>query len=772
MENNRQNKEIYYETLMNMVDDHNSENYYTDILPFMLGLGIPTVEYDGLFTQPNETIVYVVNGVTFEDKVEFVGNSGGYSGVNVRIAKGLTVHTGGGKGQPIKDVIRDEDYGDYVVTNKRIVFISDYNSFEIPLDKITAITDDGFSELYIHTSRKTRNVKFETNTFKYALLLTRIAIDTFQQGVDVVIDTDKYLEQISYKDYSVINRFVSEYLSKQTKDGSINPLNNIDFKTLNEIYKFLINNSIEIGLEYKLVHETTFKDLIFNLFYILNRLRLMGHIHFYDENKKEILTDNEFLERYEFLEKINFEKNVLPYIKKDLMIIFSIISFLRNTKNTTKTLNLIKDNKLNINSPFDNFLNKDKNKWVDHSKDIESYIVTSLQHYIKNYNNYNLNKSYGKSIYKEVKISNDNYKYIPYENKSKIDFKNKCSYEEFGKELTAFYTIFDLKPDIEIAIEQYLFLHLKYLYNFVKTHRELRSRYKQVKDRVLNKNIVYDFLKDNIPEDWVILKNVAINNLYYEIVIINKSGVFNFDLNSFDFKSNNSNENRAKSDDAIKYMDEKNFKNIVLKSISKTRNLVDCLKINYPKEGFLFRKKPNLNWDEIVNGAIFIDNNKINISNEFGYPILNPKYTRTYFENHSKVILSDKQIKKIESILKFYCNESETEEYPIHCIMGYDKEYLSELDNSSGVFFSNYLINLGGSEFEINEFMNLGQALTYCPIRRNVKNKVILDFVKVKECEYFIKKFFEETTLEDLGKLRKELLKFTVDILKLDQKIL
>ena len=760
MENNINNKEVYYENLVKIVEYANYGNYYTEMFPFIIGIGLPDVEYEGLFTQPNETIIYVANAECFEDKEETVGYSSGYAGASVRVAKGLTVHAGGRKGAPIRDFVRDSNYGDYIVTNKRVIFISQDSSFEIALDKINSITDDGSNEIYIHTSRKTKNIEFTKNIFKYALELTKFAINTFNNNINIDIYSNELYEKIPYEEYSIINSIVENHLGNTLKDKDSNTLNSVDSKVVNEIYDFLINNSLVKGMEYKLASETTFMDSILHIFNILKSLRSLEHIHFYDENETETLADDEFLEKYSFFEEIDFEKDIIPYIKKDIMCIFSIISFLRNTKNTTTIVDLVKGSNLNTVSPFDSFLNKEKNKWVEHNEDIENYFTTSLQYYLKNLNSFNVGPHYEKSIYKSLKINDSQNKYIPYENKEKIDFKDKCSYEEFERELTTFYTFSQLNPDVEFAIEQYLMLHYKYLYNFVKTHKELKNRYDLMKKGIYKVDKVFNFLQENVAREWLILKNVSFDEFSFDILIINKHGVFVFDL----IDSDNKNFNRKENGDEAK------------KIATKFRNEISIfskyLEENYPKEGFLFKKKAKINWNEAIRGVALELNSETGVDNEFGIPVVNLNDLQAYLKDYSIEFLDSKQIKNIENILSNVSDKNAKKEYPVHFIKGYEVDNLSKLELSSGVFFNDYLINLGFYEFSMTEFMNLGQSLTFCPVYRNKKNKTKLDFVKVKECECFIQSFFKETDFERSEKLRTEFLKFAVEILGLDKRIL
>ena len=70
---------------------------------------------------------------------------GGYSGVSVRIAKGVYYRTGGFKGHPVK--IEEMKYigtGIFAITNKHVYFASSSKSFRIQFGKI--ITMDPYED--------------------------------------------------------------------------------------------------------------------------------------------------------------------------------------------------------------------------------------------------------------------------------------------------------------------------------------------------------------------------------------------------------------------------------------------------------------------------------------------------------------------------------------------------------------------------------------------------------------------------------------------------
>jgi hypothetical protein len=73
-------------------------------------------------------------------EVKTVGYSGRTSGISVRVAKGVTLRSGGIRGSAVKGMVSVAS-GELVITNQRVIFAGDMKSFEIPLDKLLNTTN-------------------------------------------------------------------------------------------------------------------------------------------------------------------------------------------------------------------------------------------------------------------------------------------------------------------------------------------------------------------------------------------------------------------------------------------------------------------------------------------------------------------------------------------------------------------------------------------------------------------------------------------------------
>lgn len=89
--------------------------------------------------QKGETLVWLFRGVPYYEPRTRTIYSGGYSGVSIRIAKGLYYRTGGFRGNPVVTTkLVNVDTGALAVTDKHIYFAGKAKSFRIRYDKIVS----------------------------------------------------------------------------------------------------------------------------------------------------------------------------------------------------------------------------------------------------------------------------------------------------------------------------------------------------------------------------------------------------------------------------------------------------------------------------------------------------------------------------------------------------------------------------------------------------------------------------------------------------------
>lgn len=107
-------------------------------------------------------------------EVQTVGYSAGTAGVSFRIAKGVTVRTGGIRGKAEKEMVKAAS-GELVITESRVLFSGDRKSFDIPLAKLLNATNysDGFG---FSDNKKTYTLTTENDAdrLKFAVALEKV----------------------------------------------------------------------------------------------------------------------------------------------------------------------------------------------------------------------------------------------------------------------------------------------------------------------------------------------------------------------------------------------------------------------------------------------------------------------------------------------------------------------------------------------------------------------------------------------------------------------
>jgi hypothetical protein len=110
------------------------------------GNNLPVLASAPIIAQKGEICHLSTPATLLKNKTVTTGYSGGYSGVSVRVAKGVSVRSGGSKGKAIRKTVTNEFSGQVVITNKRIVFVATQNGFSLPFNKMLSRTHytDGY----------------------------------------------------------------------------------------------------------------------------------------------------------------------------------------------------------------------------------------------------------------------------------------------------------------------------------------------------------------------------------------------------------------------------------------------------------------------------------------------------------------------------------------------------------------------------------------------------------------------------------------------------
>ncbi len=99
---------------------------------------LPVVPPQGLVLHNGEICHY--QGQAYAEKVKdrIAGYTSDYSGGSVRIAKGMSIRTGGSTRRAVRETVSERNYGILYITNERVVFLSEKNAFEKPFSLLTA----------------------------------------------------------------------------------------------------------------------------------------------------------------------------------------------------------------------------------------------------------------------------------------------------------------------------------------------------------------------------------------------------------------------------------------------------------------------------------------------------------------------------------------------------------------------------------------------------------------------------------------------------------
>lgn len=125
---------------------------------------LPVVDSDSvaaILLHPGETCHYQVPASIVEIKEQVVGYSGGNGGVSVRVARGLTLHSGSSRRTPIRADVVKKYPGIFTMTNERMIMTGE-KGFEHPLNKLTAMIPwNEFAGIMLQFGRSSYTVEME-----------------------------------------------------------------------------------------------------------------------------------------------------------------------------------------------------------------------------------------------------------------------------------------------------------------------------------------------------------------------------------------------------------------------------------------------------------------------------------------------------------------------------------------------------------------------------------------------------------------------------------
>ena len=202
---------IPYETIKKIAII-NATNPYVDITRYELKIGFPRITYQGFFPHPKEMILYACPARTFSDKEKVVGYKGKSAGVSVRVAKGVSLRTGGSGGQAIRNTERTFNTGDLIVTNERVLFVGKDDTFEFQANKISVIKLLDKSSFVIQSGRTSKNVALNEKLVAYAYGIINYVVEETTKGADIFSEITEENKNIPPDQIELCNRVREESL--------------------------------------------------------------------------------------------------------------------------------------------------------------------------------------------------------------------------------------------------------------------------------------------------------------------------------------------------------------------------------------------------------------------------------------------------------------------------------------------------------------------------------------------------------------------------------
>ena len=101
---------------------------------------LPVITNSPIARQGETTHLYC-QAIRFITKNRVVGRTASTAGVSVRVAKGVSVRTGGIKGHSVYGDVTATHEGEFVLTNKRVIFVHGQHGFQSTLATLDAVSE-------------------------------------------------------------------------------------------------------------------------------------------------------------------------------------------------------------------------------------------------------------------------------------------------------------------------------------------------------------------------------------------------------------------------------------------------------------------------------------------------------------------------------------------------------------------------------------------------------------------------------------------------------
>lgn len=114
-------------------------------------------EPSAVILKPGEICHYQAQAMVLIIKNQVVGHTAGSGGVSVRIAKGLTLHSGSSRGHAIRDDVPYTYPGIFTMTNQRFIMTGE-KGFDYPFEKLTSVVHYGLDGVTFQFGRSSYTI--------------------------------------------------------------------------------------------------------------------------------------------------------------------------------------------------------------------------------------------------------------------------------------------------------------------------------------------------------------------------------------------------------------------------------------------------------------------------------------------------------------------------------------------------------------------------------------------------------------------------------------
>lgn len=196
--------------MKNKIFFHNQANPYVDITLHELQAGFPIVNYVGFFCQSDEMILYAVPAATFKDKEQVTGYVGQSAQTSIRLTRTVAVRTGSSSRKTVRNIVRKHNFGDLIITNKRIVFIGKDDSFDFAVKKISAVKQLGVDTFLIQCGRDTKGLCVDGYAIIYTMDFINYAVSSFANGRNLIAEKQRLEANVTQEQRALCNHVHQE----------------------------------------------------------------------------------------------------------------------------------------------------------------------------------------------------------------------------------------------------------------------------------------------------------------------------------------------------------------------------------------------------------------------------------------------------------------------------------------------------------------------------------------------------------------------------------